>query len=520
MDYLSDDEIEVRDKPLYTGEMVARVIHEAKQYIWLKRGKKLCLDLKNNQTSACSCIFDMEGYTRRYYRAGHDNRLNFHLVCEEMASWFVNARLLEMEFDKDRLDVSAFEEKIGGCVWIRSQNDGRAHTKMVNLTMTSLSGYNGHDTHVVGEKAMYNWDVSDSDQEQQFHASMCLPTTLLVWRMIVGGRNWNDDSDNTVQTWLGRQYEAVLVADGRNLEKQKKQKLRQRLFYARIEDLMAAPKEAKLISYKHCLETFVANKWVDTSGMGNGGWAGVMKEHMRKSWEKWQLNTIHLLRGGSDFDYNQRTKALVERLKIKVESINTANVDFLEKLFTLVGRKNKDTWKRVQPDKKLLFISFKNCHSINSALQAFYSVEKSNSMRGEVKIFMEQEDYSESVSRVDEEIQETLKKMISTGARKVAYQTSLLMSEVHEPQKAHIDYDKQTGNHLKYMIGFLPLTETGQFLQLWDRNQEGKVTVGELVFIPRGQLVLVPGDTIHGGGFRAEHRSDNKLAHLRLHFYV
>ncbi len=68
------------------------------------------------------------------------------------------------------------------------------------------------------------------------------------------------------------------------------------------------------------------------------------------------------------------------------------------------------------------------------------------------------------------------------------------------------------------MIGFLPLTETGQFLQFWEcgqNNQEGKI-----VFVPRDELLLVPGKTIHGGGFRADHRTDDSFAHLRLHFYV
>ena len=35
-----------------------------------------------------------------------------------------------------------------------------------------------------------------------------------------------------------------------------------------------------------------------------------------------------------------------------------------------------------------------------------------------------------------------------------------------------------------------------------------------------GQLVLVPGHTVHGGGFRADHRTDDANAHMRLHFYV
>ena len=102
--------------------------------------------------------------------------------------------------------------------------------------------------------------------------------------------------------------------------------------------------------------------------------------------------------------------------------------------------------------------------------------------------------------------------------RDVAYQTSLLVSEVHHPQEAHVDYDTSTDNPRKYMVAFLPLTETGQFLQFWtDGDTQNH---GEIVFFPMGQLVLVPGHTVHGGGFRADHRTDNANAHMRLHFYV
>lgn len=73
------------------------------------------------------------------------------------------------------------------------------------------------------------------------------------------------------------------------------------------------------------------------------------------------------------------------------------------------------------------------------------------------------------------------------------------------------------------MVAFLPLTKTGQFLQMWEPvhgSNPTKPRQGKLVFIPKGQLVLVPGDTIHGGGFRADCRADNLHAHMRLHFYV
>jgi hypothetical protein len=173
-------------------------------------------------------------------------------------------------------------------------------------------------------------------------------------------------------------------------------------------------------------------------------------------------------------------------------------------------------------DKKLLYTPFETCTNIQSAISANYGESGDRKLSGDLRDLVKNDDYSRLVQLADEDIKKNLLDMINSqkeeGAKckQVAYQTSLIFSEVHHPQEAHVDYDTATENPKKYLVAFLPLTETGQFLQFW-KNSE---SAGEIVFIPRGQLLLVPGKTIHGGGFRADHRTDDMHAHMRLHFYV
>jgi hypothetical protein len=243
---------------------------------------------------------------------------------------------------------------------------------------------------------------------------------------------------------------------------------------------------------------------------------------MRHKWNKWRLNTLHVIRGGSEMAYNQRTQDLVARLKIKASTILPCNVDFLEKVFSWVLQSGRRRLSRVSRDKELLFLTFKACTSVRNALDNFYGPTGEGSKRGEIKEFMESNAYHTGIYKADEDITKCLISMIGDGCRQVAYQTSLLVTKVHKPQEAHIDYDAKSINPQRYMVAFLPLTTTGQFLQLWEKEDSvpGAWSRGEIIFIPRGQLVLVPGDAIHGGGFRAEHRNDMVHAHMRLHFYV
>ena len=84
------------------------------------------------------------------------------------------------------------------------------------------------------------------------------------------------------------------------------------------------------------------------------------------------------------------------------------------------------------------------------------------------------------------------------------------------PQRAHFDYDPsylaQDGVTDYVYLAFTPLTPSGMFLQVWPAEKQP----GQLVFIPYRQILLVPANTVHGGGFLGSRFSDD----LRLHFYV
>jgi len=135
---------------------------------------------------------------------------------------------------------------------------------------------------------------------------------------------------------------------------------------------------------------------------------------------------------------------------------------------------------------------------------------------------------------------------------KVSYRGSYMTTERTMFQPAHVDYDydilRRHGRRL--YLSFFPLTEEGAFLQLWrdpvvrggekeeerektSRDDDGDgddsrenerarrrsigdaVVEGTVVFIPYGKMLMVPSDTIHGGGFRR-----GPEGNLRFHLYI
>jgi hypothetical protein len=105
----------------------------------------------------------------------------------------------------------------------------------------------------------------------------------------------------------------------------------------------------------------------------------------------------------------------------------------------------------------------------------------------------------------------------------VGFQPSILLSKVHHPQLAHWDYKNEDGRRDDYYIAFLALTKTGQFLQVWEYDNTQSLTEpvdGQVVFLPRSEMLMVKGDVLHAGGFRAETRADDRGTHMRFHFYV
>lgn len=82
------------------------------------------------------------------------------------------------------------------------------------------------------------------------------------------------------------------------------------------------------------------------------------------------------------------------------------------------------------------------------------------------------------------------------------------------PQRAHRDFTiKMYGEQFpkQLYIGFMPVTRDGMFLQVWPGPCEAK-----LLFIPRGNFLLLPGNAVHAGWMCTSINNYN----YRMHFYV
>ena len=106
--------------------------------------------------------------------------------------------------------------------------------------------------------------------------------------------------------------------------------------------------------------------------------------------------------------------------------------------------------------------------------------------------------------------------VLGVGVEAVSLQASFLISTGHAPQVPHRDYrstdlEQHPG---KIFLALSPLTESGSFLQVWPRRNSAQC--GQVLFIPYGVLLILPGDTVHGGGFL----SDFQTQDLRLHLYI
>lgn len=110
------------------------------------------------------------------------------------------------------------------------------------------------------------------------------------------------------------------------------------------------------------------------------------------------------------------------------------------------------------------------------------------------------------------EILKHVDKNLNPNIAKVQIKISFLKSTETKPQIPHIDFSWQFYDKcaIKPLIGFTPLSEAGMYLQIWGNDK-----VARIVFIPFGVLLFVPGDTIHGGGFRTSIEGNP-----RLHFYA
>ena len=132
-----------------------------------------------------------------------------------------------------------------------------------------------------------------------------------------------------------------------------------------------------------------------------------------------------------------------------------------------------------------------------------------DSAKGLSNFFLEDKDfepYKKNMTRVFG------KSLMIGDSFKLQVMPNTLISNGSAVQMAHQDMDSEQLQAAEgsCWLGFMPLTEYGQLLQVWpERGQPG-----EVIFICHGTILLVPAETIHGGGF------DLWEGDRRAHFYI
>lgn len=114
----------------------------------------------------------------------------------------------------------------------------------------------------------------------------------------------------------------------------------------------------------------------------------------------------------------------------------------------------------------------------------------------------------------------------------LSYRGSYMQTERTAYQPAHVDYDYTLLERYsqRLFLAFFPLTEEGAFLQLWQdhsgmsdcsideekkQQQERLQQEGTVVYIPYGSMLILPSDTVHGGGFKR-----GAGGNRRFHLYI
>ena len=244
------------------------------------------------------------------------------------------------------------------------------------------------------------------------------------------------------------------------------------------------------------------------------------KETTKKRWQRWNMKTIHMLYAGTNWKFNPTTQSLVRDLRIAVGKVSPETVQTLLELGRAMERQ-RDSWKTVRQDTKLLFFPMRDTHDVTSAINTTFR----GTSRGAIGRKIHEDGFMERIKIVDQELEKMILEMINKQGgqkfTKVAFQFTILMAKTHEVQHPHWDYTNSSGVKEQFMVAFLPLTKTGQFIQMWEYEEDNVIQKrGHIFFIPEGELVLVPGTVLHGGGFRAECETEIEHAHMRAHFYV
>lgn len=115
------------------------------------------------------------------------------------------------------------------------------------------------------------------------------------------------------------------------------------------------------------------------------------------------------------------------------------------------------------------------------------------------------EEWEDELVRFEADVKQVL------CSRHIEVQSSFLKTDKTVAQPAHVDFSWNVLSERadELWLAFFPLTSQGMVLQLWSHDGSR----GLLVFIPLGKMLIVPSDTIHGGGFRTFPINDLESRH-------
>jgi hypothetical protein len=473
-----------------------------------------CMDDSMNQSGTCDCVWRIN--TMRTATAW-DQKLDYEIICQEITDWFRGAGIMENRQKRHEVSKSRFHDSFRKCIAHRRSSKG-TYTRMIDMSVTP-------DQEITQEKEYI--DEIGMDVHENFcisQSTLCLNSVLHIWGKIAGGDFGGKAGTDGFYEWQSHKYDAILRWNAKIQEDVSTQIRKQRLFYSRIGDFLEAKESRERVYFKKSEVIFQQKYNLGTSTEETTHW----RKRQVNYWKRWNFKSIHILQSNSEMLYNARTKDLVAKLGIKIAKVADSTTSTLHELAESIGN-NPRTWSRVSTDGKLWFYPFERCHDLTSALQVHFGSTGTGTRSEGVKQKLADAKFMKRVEKADEDLRLVFLDMLNQrrGRRKykeVAFQPSILTSKVHYPQHAHWDYKNGTGEQDDYLIAFLALTDTGQFLQMWDyerkpKNANVKVE-GNVVFIPQSELVMVKGNVLHAGGFRAETREDGRGAHLRYHFYV
>jgi hypothetical protein len=477
--------------------------------------RKCCMDDFMNQSATCNCVWRIN--QMRAPASSWDDKLDYEIICQEISEWFQGAGLMENLCNTHQVSKLRFYDSFRKTITHRRSSKG-TYTRMIDMSISP-------DKKIIQEKD-YTDDIG-VDVPENFtisQSTLCLNTVLHLWGKIAGGDFGGRTGTNEFYEWQARKYDAILRWNAKIQEDVSAQVRKQRLFFSRIDDFLEAKGKRERVYLNKAEETFQQRFNLGTSKKETTHW----RKRAVNFWKRWNFAAIHILQSNSEMMYNVETKELVSKLDIRIAKVSDSTTSTLYELAESI-EKCPRKWSRVAQDKKLWYYPFENCHDLTSALQVHFGQTGKGSRSEEIKRKLADGEFMMRVQEADKDLRDVFLEMLNRqkGRKKyteVAYQPSILMSKVHHPQEAHWDYQNNTGAQEEYLIAFLALTRTGQFLQLWEyeknpENIEGEVE-GNVVFIPHSELVMVKGNVLHAGGFRAETGEDGRGAHMRIHFYV